>query len=64
MLYHSILDPHKGDGVVIGASTPEQLMQNVEALEQGPLPKELVDKVKAVWEVAKDDAAQYYTGTK
>jgi 1-deoxyxylulose-5-phosphate synthase len=37
------------DGVVLGASKPEQLAENLDALERGPLPPEVVEVCDAVW---------------
>jgi aryl-alcohol dehydrogenase-like predicted oxidoreductase len=37
------------DGVVLGASKPEQLAENLDALERGPLPAEVVEVCEAAW---------------
>ena len=58
---HSMLDPAKGDAVIIGGSKPEHLMGNLKALQAGPLPEELVDAFEKAWEITKADAPQYFT---
>ena len=58
-MYHSILDGAKGDGVVLGASSVEQLGKNLDAIEAGPLSDELVGLVEEVWDSVKGEAADY-----
>ena len=67
-MFHSILKgassnaegSRKGDGVVLGASSVEQLGKNLEAVEAGPLSEELVKLVDGVWEEVKAEAAKYH----
>jgi aryl-alcohol dehydrogenase-like predicted oxidoreductase len=41
---------HAGvNGVILGASSPEQLQENLDAVEDGPLPPELVAACDQVW---------------
>jgi aflatoxin B1 aldehyde reductase len=40
--YHSILSAEHGDAVIIGASSIEQLRSNLDVIEQGPLPDDVV----------------------
>ncbi|TGZ76776.1 putative aflatoxin B1-aldehyde reductase [Ascodesmis nigricans] len=48
-VHHSALRISDGrDGVIIGVSSLQQLEQNLEALEKGPLPEEVVAKVDEV----------------
>ena len=49
------------DGVVLGASSVEQLRKNLESVEAGPLSEELVKLVDGVWEEVKLEAAEYHT---
>jgi aflatoxin B1 aldehyde reductase len=44
--WHSELDPEKGDAIIVGASTTEQLEENLQILEHGLLPPELVDELR------------------
>ncbi|KAF7549266.1 hypothetical protein G7Z17_g6491 [Cylindrodendrum hubeiense] len=48
--YHSILKKTHGDSIVIGASSPEQLESNIDMIEAGPLPDEVVSALEAVYE--------------
>ncbi|KAI1460984.1 Aldo/keto reductase [Annulohypoxylon moriforme] len=44
--YHS--DLREDDGIILGASKIEQLKQNLEDIEKGPLPKEVVDEIVTI----------------
>jgi aflatoxin B1 aldehyde reductase len=46
--YHSMLG--EGDGVILGASTISQIVQNVDNVSKGPLPDEVVEKIDSLWE--------------
>ena len=52
--WHSELQAEKGDGIIIGASTQQQLEENLDILEQGPLPESLLHVLERVWEDVKD----------
>jgi aflatoxin B1 aldehyde reductase len=54
IVWHSQLDAECGDGVIIGASSVEQLEENLDILEQGPLPPELVEVVGIAWKMVKE----------
>lgn len=56
-------DGPRGDGIIIGVSSEKQLEENLEALEQGPLPEELCKKLDEAWKVAKMDTPNYWHGT-
>ena len=49
---HSVLKMKNGgrDGVIIGVSSFEQLVQNLANLEKGPLPEEVVKTLDQAWE--------------
>ncbi|KAL1626220.1 hypothetical protein SLS54_003055 [Diplodia seriata] len=47
IFYHSALGEQ--DGVILGASKPEQIVSNVEAVQKGPLPDEVVSAMDAIW---------------
>jgi aflatoxin B1 aldehyde reductase len=53
-VWHSDLQAEKGDAVIIGASTQEQLEENLNILEQGPLPDSLLHVLERVWDDVKD----------
>ncbi|KAI8960021.1 Aldo/keto reductase [Daldinia sp. FL1419] len=46
--YHS--DLGEKDGIILGATKVEQLQQNLEDINKGPLPKEIVDVIAAIGE--------------
>lgn len=54
IVWHSQLDAERGDGVIVGASNVKQLAENLDILEQGPLPKELVKVIEMAWDMVKD----------
>ncbi|CCF36219.1 aflatoxin B1 aldehyde reductase member 2 [Colletotrichum higginsianum] len=49
-VYHGILSKEHGDSVIVGASSREQLEANLDIIEQGPLPQEVVLALDAVHE--------------
>ena len=51
--WHSELGAEYGDSVIIGASKIGQLSENLDILEQGPLPEPLVETINGVWEDVK-----------
>ncbi|CAG9982160.1 unnamed protein product [Clonostachys byssicola] len=62
-IHHSKLKPaSKGgnDGVIIGISSYDQLVQNVEALEKGPLPEPVVEALDKGWARARGEAPTYW----
>ncbi|SCW01921.1 LAFE_0E10198g1_1 [Lachancea fermentati] len=54
--YHSALDYARGDALIVGSRTPQQLRDTLKAIEDGPLDKNIVAEIDAVWERAKADA--------
>ncbi|KAJ4328643.1 hypothetical protein N0V84_000832 [Fusarium piperis] len=48
--YHGQLSKAHGDAVIIGASSPEQLESNIDMIEQGSLPDDVVAALEAVYE--------------
>ena len=51
--WHSDLQAERGDAVIIGASSEEQLEENLNILEQGPLPDSLLHVIERVWDDVK-----------
>uniref|UniRef100_A0A093V543 Aflatoxin B1 aldehyde reductase member 4 n=1 Tax=Talaromyces marneffei PM1 TaxID=1077442 RepID=A0A093V543_TALMA len=47
--YHSVLDAKYGDAIVLGASKVEQLQQNMDIVEAGPLPEEVAEAYSGVF---------------
>lgn len=46
--YHSQLRPE--DGIILGASKPHYLEENVASIRKGPLPDEIVAAIEKTWE--------------
>lgn len=47
--YHSKWSRNEGDAVVVGADSVEQLRQNLDIIEEGPLLSNLVEVVEGLW---------------
>lgn len=66
VIHHSALNVgevgSKGDGVIIGVSSQEQLENNLKDLEKGPLPQEVVDAIDTAWLHVKAQAPVYWHG--
>jgi len=61
MVHHSKLDLKDGnDGIIIGASSLQHLESNLDDLEKGPLPDDVVEALDRAWMIAKPDTANYW----
>jgi aflatoxin B1 aldehyde reductase len=49
-----------GDGILIGISSYEQLDSNLDNLEKGPLPDDVVKALDEAWQICKADAPNYW----
>jgi aflatoxin B1 aldehyde reductase len=58
--YHSRLNSARGDAIIIGASRLSQLEQNIEAIEKGPLPEEVIEAFEKAWTISKADSPEYF----
>lgn len=54
--FHSALDAGLGDGLVVGASSLNQVKQTAAALRDGPLPDNVAEQISDLWEIVKNDA--------
>jgi aflatoxin B1 aldehyde reductase len=61
LVYHSMLNPERGDGIIIGASSSEQLIQNISFVNKGRLPDNVVKAIEDAWTISKVDAPEYFT---
>lgn len=61
LAYHSMLKPERGDGIIIGASRPAHLKQNMAFLGKGKLPEDVAQAVEEAWEISRADAPEYFT---
>ncbi|KAI1098383.1 aflatoxin B1 aldehyde reductase member 2 [Jackrogersella minutella] len=61
-VHHSALKVKNGggDGVIIGISSHDQLVSNLNDLEKGPLPEDIVQALDEAWHIAKPDAPNYW----
>lgn len=60
LVNHSMMKSELGDGILIGASSIEQLMQNMAYAKKGPLPENILDAYNEAWAIAKQDAPAYF----
>ncbi|KAH7025756.1 NADP-dependent oxidoreductase domain-containing protein [Microdochium trichocladiopsis] len=64
VVHHSKLNvlPEKGgnDGIIIGISSLQQLEGNLDALEKGPLPEDVVQALDEAWLITKAEAPNYW----
>jgi len=60
-VHHSALKITDGnDGIIIGVSTMEQLQNNLDNVEKGPLPEDLVKTLDEAWAITKADTPNYW----
>ena len=65
VVYHSALNAQMGDGIVVGAGTPEQLRGTLEGLKRGPLGQSVVGRIEKLWGLVRDEAVMdNYNGVK
>lgn len=64
MVHHSGLNIGQGgnDGIIVGVSSVEQLENNLDNIEKGPLPEAVVKALDEAWEASKQDSANYWHG--
>ena len=62
--YHSMLDPSKADGIIIGASSMDHLKENVELCKatSGPLPDSVVAALDDAWDKCSTVCPPYERG--
>lgn len=59
-VHHSALSNAHGDSAILGASSKEQLASNMDMIDQGPLPEDVVTALEAIYnEVEVGDAVPY-----
>lgn len=60
LAHHSDLDNNKGDAIILGASSMVHFEQNLQALQEGPLPATIVEALDKGWEIAKPECIKYF----
>ena len=58
--WHSLLDPERGDAIIIGASSIKHIEENLENLEKGPLPDGVVGAIGEAWKIVGGDNLTYW----
>lgn len=61
LAYHSMLNGERGDSILIGASKLNHMKQNIAAIQNGPLPEDVVAAFGKAWEISKPDSPEYFT---
>jgi len=54
--WNSFLDHKYGDGIILGASSTKQLKEALDAINAGPLDKNIVDSINQFWQKVKHEA--------
>lgn len=60
IVHHSHLDSSRGDSVIIGASSLQQLEQNLGDFEKEPLPEDVVEAHDKAWAMTKGIVKNYW----
>src|SRR6056297_312699 len=60
IVHHSALSAAAGDGVILGASSTDQLLDNLTGAQAGPLPQPVVDAYQRAWETARCECPAYF----
>ncbi|KAL4892385.1 NADP-dependent oxidoreductase domain-containing protein [Aspergillus ambiguus] len=60
LCHHSGLSKEKGDAVIVGASSGEQLDSNLTDMEKGPLPDDVVEALDGAWSHVRGVAPNYF----
>jgi aryl-alcohol dehydrogenase-like predicted oxidoreductase len=59
-IHHSALSGEHGDAIIVGASSVDQLKENLEVCDAGPLPEEVVQTIDGIWPEVRDVAPWAY----
>lgn len=57
---HSVLDKKYGDAIIIGSSTIDQLNSNLDVIEQGPLPEDVVKAINDIYKEVGEEEIPYH----
>ncbi len=60
LVNHSCMRSDGKDGILLGASRQEQLLQNLKAAGKGPLPDCVLAAMDEAWEIARPDSPAYF----
>ena len=56
VMYNSMLDPELGEGIITGASRPQQLEQTLRDIKCGPLEAGFSERIDTIWDLVKEQA--------
>ena len=60
LVNHSQLDSEKGDGIILGVSKTEHLIDNMKSCAQAPLDQSMLDILDEGWEIIKPNCFKYF----
>ncbi len=60
LVHHSSLNEEKNDGIILGASSQEQMEQNMKSVEEKKLPDSILAAYNEAWEEARKDSPSYF----
>ena len=60
LMHHSCLSNSNYDGIIVGASQPEQLHDNINAYNQDRLPGAIVDSLDQGWQTVRPNCIKYF----
>lgn len=58
--HHSVLVGEHGDAIIVGASSLKHLEENLNDLEKGPLPEDVLEELEKAWLIVKPVAPKYW----
>ncbi|KAF7351355.1 putative aldo keto reductase [Mycena sanguinolenta] len=61
LAHHSVLKKEFGDAIILGAGGKKHFEDNLEALDKGPLPADIVVALEAGWEETRTRPLTYYS---
>ncbi|EPS39473.1 hypothetical protein H072_6653 [Dactylellina haptotyla CBS 200.50] len=62
LVHHSALKKDLGDAIILGASSINHLESNLDDVEKGPLPEDVVKAIDAGWGAIQGVASKYFHG--
>lgn len=60
LVHHSLLREELEDGIIIGASSLQQLKSNMEFSSKGQLPDSIISAMDEAWRIAKPESPSYF----
>jgi aflatoxin B1 aldehyde reductase len=60
LVNHSKLESEKGDGIILGVSKTEHLVENINSCDKAPLDQSILDILDEGWEIIKPNCFKYF----